>query len=347
MKVAFTSCSDPLDWQAQQVWSLIAAQQPGHLILLGDQIYMDYGAGHNPGLGEPAGMSAIDFAAHMYLRYASQWRIMQNSGLWQVPDMKVHGIWDDHDFAWNNAYGAGVAEPAGNPMYQPVPADKQQISRYLFRQFFGHLRASAYPANALTTPDAVAGLSDDLSKPLYFSESLSAGAPTGRVALAPGVNLLLTDGRSFRTSPRLAAAQRTLLGRQQMDWLKNNIENHAVSIVASGCTLDDSKEAWNVYRDYDELKSFLASRGDARVLLLSGDIHNTSFRAYHGPNLIEVVASGAARPFGNVFAQDKGNFAVLEIDANSIRVNRHEGEPPQGGWKRSRVIDRASWRVAA
>lgn len=37
-RVAFTSCSDPMDEPVQRVWDQIADQQPDHLVLLGDQI---------------------------------------------------------------------------------------------------------------------------------------------------------------------------------------------------------------------------------------------------------------------------------------------------------------------
>lgn len=353
MKLAFTSCADPLDWPQQAVWSLIAAQRPDHLLLLGDQIYMDYGAGLNPGNGKPAEFDDMDFAAHMHHRYQSQWAAMQHSGLWQLPGLQVHGIWDDHDFAWNNSYGGtGPADADGGYAAHelPVPPRKQQISRHLFRQFFRHLRAPSYPANALSSEAAIDQLAEGLQHPVFHSDALPVGATQGRVTLAPGVNLLLTDGRSFRSSQECPQAQRTLLGRAQLDWLKRNIDDHAVSIIASGCTLDrdgelTNPECWKRYPDHDELKGYLSARPHARVLLLSGDIHNTDLRDDHGTNLIEVVASGAARPLGNVILHDRGNHAVLEFGATTIGVARHEGEPPLHTWCSNDVIDRASWRV--
>jgi alkaline phosphatase D len=353
MKLAFTSCADPLDAPQQPVWAMLAGKRPDHLLLLGDQIYMDYGAGLNPGNGKPAGFDDLEFAAHMHHRYQSQWAAMQGSGLWQLPGLQVHGVWDDHDFAWNNSYG-GAGPVDGHEDYDthelPVPPRKQQISRHLFRQFFRHLRAPVYPVNELTSAAAIDRLAEDLRQPVFHSEALPAGACEGRVTLAPGVNLLLTDGRSFRSSRELPHAQRTLLGRAQMDWLRNNIDDHAVSLIASGCTLDrngelTNPECWSHYPDHDELKAFLALRPAARVLLLSGDVHNTGLRDDHGPNLIEVVASGAARPMGNVILHDRGNHAVLEFGASTIRVGRHEGEPPVHTWNSESVIDRASWRL--
>lgn len=346
MKIAVTSCSDPLDHPDQKVWGSIALARPDHLILLGDQIYMDYGAGKNPGNGKPARYSDLEFAAQMHMRYASQWRAMKDSGLWQVSGMKLHGIWDDHDFAWNNSYGAGSPDPADEPKHQPVPATKQQISRHLFRLFFQHLRAPVFPANELLTPDAIQQLHEDLALPVFFSEMLQPGATQGLVELAPDVRLLLTDGRSFRTAQRGPVTERTLLGAAQTAWLHASIQANAVNIIASGCTLDNSPESWTVYGDYQALRSFLETQGAAKVLALTGDIHNTDVRSHHGPNLIEVVASGAARPLGNIFRPDKGNYVICELSDSLIQINSFEGEAPDFIFKRSATIDRATWQVA-
>ena len=354
MKIAVTSCSDPLEQPVQRVWASIAQARPDHLILLGDQIYMDYGPKivslfwSNPSNGAPAKFTDVDFAAHMYARYAAQWRSMQASGLWRLPELKVHGIWDDHDFAWNNSYGAGQSKGTDPENKQPVPASKQQIARFLFRQFFQSLRAPAYPANALLTQQRIEQLNENLAQAVFYSDLLPSNAIEGLVELAPDVRLLLTDGRTFRTAQEESGAIGTLLGTAQMGWLQSSIKPNAITLIASSSTLDSAPERWNRYRDYQELLDYLGTQNDARVLLLSGDIHHTDLRDNHGPRLIELVASGAARPFGNwsPFRASRGNHAVCEITASHIQVEMREGEP--SGWaerQRSATIDRAAWRV--
>jgi hypothetical protein len=354
MKFAVTSCSDPLEQPKQKVWASIAQAAPDHLILLGDQIYMDYGPKivsmfwNNPSNGAPAQFADVDFAAHMYARYATQWRRMQDSGLWQLPHLKVHGIWDDHDFAWNNGFGAGPANGGDAAHLQPVPASKQQISRFLFRQFFSSLRASAYPANELLTQQRIEQLNEDLMQPVFYSDMLPVDAREGLVELSTDVRLLLTDGRTFRTSQKTNGIPPTILGAAQMAWLKSNIKNNAITLIAAGCTLGQGPERWRHYADYDELLSFMDARNDARALLLAGDVHYTDLRDGYGPNLIELVASGAARPFGNwlPWRASRGNFALCEIADSSIRVHMNEGEPSVwNGRQRSATIDRATWRV--
>lgn len=345
VKIAATSCADPLDHPDQKVWRSIAQAAPDHLLLLGDQIYMDYGAGKNPGNGKPAEYPDVQFAAHMYLRYASQWQVMRNSGLWQVSGMKVHGIWDDHDFAWNNSFGAGAPVPSLRAKYQAVPASKQQISRHLFRLFFSSLRKPVFPANTLLTQEAIALLHEDLSMPVFFSEMLAPDQRRGLVELAPDLRLLLTDGRSFRTAQGVPDDERTMLGSAQTDWLHANIKAGGITLIASGCTLNYSPEAWSAYGDYDRLRARLKEQADARVLVFSGDIHNTDLRTNHGPGLIEMVASGAARPLGNLFRPDRGNYVLCEVTQSTIQINSFEGEAPDHIRERSATIDRASWRA--
>lgn len=354
MRFAVTSCSDPLEQPRQQVWAQIAQARPDHLILLGDQIYMDYGPKivsmfwDNPSNGAPASFSDIDFAAQMYQRYAAQWRIMHDSGLWQLSDLKVHGIWDDHDFAWDNCHGAGLPNNNGQTHRQPVPAVKQQIARFLFRQFFGSLRLAEYPASELLTQQRILQLNEDLCQPVFYSDLLPTGTREGLVDLTPDVRLLLTDGRSFRTARKEPVSSGNLLGLTQINWLKNSIKKNAITLIASGSTLDRSAECWDHYRDYQVLRNYLDPRGDTRVLLMSGDIHTTDLRDHHGRRLIEVVASGAARPFGNwwPWCASRGNHALIDIQEKSIEVTLSEGEPKS--WlarQRKAVIDRAAWRV--
>lgn len=354
MRIAVTSCSDPLGQPVQKVWASMAQARPDHLVLLGDQIYMDYGPRiaslfwSNPGNDAPAKFTDVDFAAHMYARYAAQWRNMQASGLWQLPELKVHGIWDDHDFAWDSSFGAGQPNDGGPENKQPVPASKQQIARFLFRQFFSHLRAPAYPANELLTPQRIEQLQENLAQAVFFSDLLPAEAREGLVELAPDVRLLLTDGRTFRTAQEESGTIGTILGSAQMDWLKNSLKPNAITLIASGSTLDSGVERWVRYRDYQELRNFLDSQDDVRVLLLSGDVHYTDLRDNHGPRLLELVASGAARPFGRWDPRraSRGNHAVCEITASDIQVQMREGEP--SGWgerQRSATIDRATWQV--
>lgn len=338
VRIAFTSCCDPMDEPEQPVWDLIADQQPDHLVLLGDQIYMDFGMlivhSENPPLGRPARMTNTEFSVAMHLRYARQWDIMRRSRLAALPALCIHGIWDDHDFAWNNSIGDSGSNDTHGPSSKrdPVSRDKQRIARRLMRDFFGALHALDLPYPPNTTTGNPPAPEEDLAPPMVCASPRST-ADAGRVELASGAVLLLTDGRSFRTRPSAAAP--TAWGERQWHWLDAQVADGGLVVLASSTTLDDGGIPLDDYPDYDRLIA-LAEARSARMLCLSGDVHKLDWR-HHGSHVYEAVASGAAR---STFGQS-GAFGVLEIDDRRVSVRLHLGSPAP---RLSRTIDRASWR---
>lgn len=331
-RLAFTSCTDPMDDPVQPLWDAMAAVKPDHLVLLGDQIYMDYGMwifrSKNPPIGRPARMSDEDFAAVMHERYAKQWEIFRNSGLSQLAGLRIHGIWDDHDFAWNNSYGDGGSNGANGPgdKRDPVNRTKQAISRRLMQDFFGALRSpgSTYPANPFedgAVPPA------DLSQPWVCADPPGSAS----VALAPGVKLLLTDGRTFRT--RTNRTDATVFGNAQWEWIRDEIGPDHVCLLASGSTLDQGGTHLDLYGDLDRLLEAAHDRS-ARLLCLTGDVHKVDWR-HHGPRVYEAVASGGARTlFGR-----SGAYGLVQIDDKKVKVSLFNGE----GRSLERTIDLATW----
>lgn len=115
MKIAFTSCTRYAAFKKQPEWDQIAREDPDYLFLLGDNIYMDYGVpllNKEPN-GTPKEYSNEQFRAIMESKYYQQFEL--------VPEFKAlvekmkskngfYAIWDDHDFAWNDAKGADVPE---------------------------------------------------------------------------------------------------------------------------------------------------------------------------------------------------------------------------------------------
>lgn len=334
-RLVFTSCSDPLDAPRQPVWDAIAETQPDHLVLLGDQIYMDYsllGVGTaNPGNGHPARYGNLRFAQEMHRRYAAQWRIMKDSRLLQSATLQIHGIWDDHDFAWNNSFGDGGsnAEHGAGHHTDPVPRDKQAISRRLMRDFFQALasRTDQYPANPVTSDTQVPA--EDLSVPMTFS---SLGA-SPLIDLAPGVHLLLTDDRSFQTAR--GAASPTVFGAGQWGVIDKQLQAEHIIVLACGMTLTKGKEHLARFPDYGSLIRLAADR-QARVLCLTGDIHDIAW-VKHSPQVYEAVASGAARPCLGL----EGAFGSLTIDSQTLTTRL------VGDGKKPVVckLDRASWAM--
>lgn len=110
MKIAFTSCTRFEAYPKQPHWDLIKKHNPDYLFLLGDNIYMDFGIkpfSKEP-IGAPEGYSDDKFQTVMEAKYINQFE--------NVPEFKslveqmrskngFHGVWDDHDFGWDNAKG--------------------------------------------------------------------------------------------------------------------------------------------------------------------------------------------------------------------------------------------------
>ncbi len=128
IKIAFTSCTRYEAFKEQREWNYISEKNPDYLFLLGDNIYMDYGVkgfSHEPN-GSPEFLSDEEFEAKMRMKYTNQFkRVPEFNGLVQKMRGKngFYGIWDDHDFAWDNVKGFEVRQ------------EKKEISRALFHEF--------------------------------------------------------------------------------------------------------------------------------------------------------------------------------------------------------------------
>jgi alkaline phosphatase D len=225
MKIAFTSCCDPLNDKIQAAWPEMEKQKPDVLVLLGDNMYMDYGLGKGSiKLKAPKGFSDLEFANAMYEKYAMQWAIPSfHDAILNIP--KIYAIWDDHDFAWNNSRGEGADFED-----ELVTTTKRAISKMLFEQFRKALvtkpPANSYPQNP-------------------YPKGLDTGTPyIGIQKTIPltvdNVYLHLLDGRSFRPE---RDKTKSFLGEAQQKALQNQLlKNSGIHLIASGTVLDDWKK---------------------------------------------------------------------------------------------------------
>lgn len=319
MKIAFTSCLLAQRFDRQPVWQRIQAADPDVLLLLGDNIYLDIDAA-------PRRMQDNEFAEHCHARYQAQLAVPEFDALLRHMAAKggrrVFAVWDDHDFLWNDAAGADIAEI-------PEHRDKIPRSRVLFRAFQQALATpGSFPASFYDTDPPAAG--DD--GPLYEA-----------VQLQPDVWLHLTDGRTCRTETWLVPqSRRAIVGQAQLDALATAAAGAApgsVHLVASGST----SSGWKKYlRDWSALNA-IADR--ERLLMLSGDVHYNAF-ATHGEAaglaLHEATASGAALRDAVIFGDDIENFGTAEVGADDVRLRFYH----LGGEGRARRIRRSDWKVA-
>lgn len=128
-RLAFTSCIRIEAFPDQPQWQDVKASNPDHLLLLGDQIYMDYGLWpfSKEWNGKPKTYSDKIFETTMSSKYEAQCNepnFLELASWIKSKNGRVCAVWDDHDFAWNNARG------------EDVPKSKREISLKLFKKWF-------------------------------------------------------------------------------------------------------------------------------------------------------------------------------------------------------------------
>jgi Alpha/beta hydrolase of unknown function (DUF900) len=309
MKIVFTSCMDAERVPKQPVWDqIIANGLPDVLMLIGDQIYMDWG---DPGKsnwkkaieqgGTKANKALKEFADDMHARYQRQWQVESFRKL--ICDfIQAKGAknlllcWDDHDFAWNNAVGA-VGSPATADEHQ-VPARVKAISMALFKQFRDVLRAgvnsSAYPSplEKMPSPDTSENGLDEF----------------GSFAKGQVLPFALLDTRWNRTE----RVDKKLLSNATLIELKRQVgkTGEGLMLVIGGSPLaykySFSEQGWlsknpqdlkdPAYKEYDE---FL-NAAKRPVLYLGGDVHLNEWSGQLSDTsgtpsrVLQVLSSGAA-----------------------------------------------------
>jgi Alpha/beta hydrolase of unknown function (DUF900)/PhoD-like phosphatase len=335
MKIVFTSCMDAVRVPDQPVWKAIQDQNPDVLMLLGDQIYMDWGLS----LGIPnwkrraeTAHGLLRFAQEMHGRYSRQWAVAEfrkmivwfmTSGIKggaSAPD-RLFICWDDHDFAWNNACGADGDED------HSVPLVVRNVSRRLFNQFVAQLKqnfgSDAYPAfdeaYALTAPIHDVGV-EQISNPAIG-----------------GIRIALLDERYYRVSRKNMDADNGVaqfLGPKQMQDLQTLLaQKPTLTVVGGGVPLAHqyllSNSGWAARypgeEDYPDL-GMLLDAAKSPVLYLGGDIHKNEWgglmkKANGQPSqVVQVSSSGAA--IGRLLVWRKPPaFGIVNADVSSGAVD--------------------------
>ncbi len=293
-RVAFASCMKAKkSGDGQKVWDDALAHQPEWLILCGDNMYMDWGLSAY----EPKGWSLSKFAEEMHNRYAAQFSSERFRRLVQsIPGNQVIGVWDDHDFAWNNCFGA--------ESNHEMPS-KKKIATAFYHHYFSELNkrplADEFPH--LEIPD--------LTDPPKGSDSIYRALDIGPL------RVLLCDGRSWRSDHPEDTKSGSLLGTDQEAWLFSELSSGAGPfMLVSGSTMTGGDDqSWDYYQDFFEGR-FLPMVQNKLVMFLAGDVHENRLPPQSGTLPIEIVSSGARLGFP-LF---KRNFGVLDIQANSVSV---------------------------
>jgi alkaline phosphatase D len=314
MRVAFVSCICTRLFPDQPVWTWIGGQQPDHLVLLGDSLYLDIATAVHP-----RDMSDNDFAVHLFSLY--QELINQPTFLALVRSMTpgtVTSLWDDHDFLWNDACGAQV---------HPVHTGKVRLSTAFLEVF----------RTALATGLAPGSFPAMYNDPRFWDPNQPA-LTTPSIALGTDVWLHLSDGRTNRTFAfPLPEKKRTVFGKAQRDRFTAKIGSapEAVHLFASGSTIAE-------YQRYDvDLAWIKALAAKQRMLVLSGDIHRNQLDGFYAGKLPlhEATSSGVAVKDAVVIGTRRQNYGLVDISAETVTMRLFAKNVE----KERRVIDRTTW----
>ncbi|MDX2218295.1 MAG: alkaline phosphatase D family protein [Burkholderiales bacterium] len=321
-RIAFGSCSRYQKYPSQPVWDHLKGLNPDHLLLLGDQIYMDFGLKPFGGnLYEPKGMSFSNFVRTMHGHYRQQYAVPEfQQFLHSLEPGRVHCTWDDHDFAWNNAVGGCADEK------HTVDANIRKASRQLFEQYRRMLNqpATDYPP----LPDAV---QVELAVPDLGGVQSSF--------VVEGVRVILLDLRTWADMPECGD---WLIGKPWTDtggppppaetesgwqdyWLQNELAQPEQEIILCSSLTLTKGTSWDDYAPaYNRLMDLLHSR-NRKVLFLSGDIHVNHLKTHANRGwtypIHEATSSGfAIHGYKASYFGDLRNSGCLDIDADRITV---------------------------
>lgn len=333
MKIVFTSCMDAERVPDQPVWAHIQALSPDAppdaLMLLGDQIYMDWGlasvARKSPWRKrwdkQPDAETAAAFAEEMHHRYRLQWAVAGFKAL--VTDLverrgasRLYVCRDEHDYAWNNAVGIGNTDDDPRRMPDALKA----VSDLLFAQF----RA------VLARPQDWQGGYPSVDEPLD-----PAPQP---VALLGPLRVWMPEQRAFRSSryepgtKDQPAPGRRLLSDTDRDALLTALAQDGGPVLLAGPSplkhdYRFSNQGWwaedgSTYPEYGDLLE-AARTSNRAVLYLGGDIHRLAYGGPVEPNstVVQMLASGAA--VGRVlFKRFEPSFGWLELAGEAGQAGR-------------------------
>lgn len=302
-KIVFTSCMDAERDSVQAIWDRVrTVEQPDVLMLLGDQIYMDWGlvgANWRRLVKKEPVKGLLAFAKDMHRRYQLQWEvpsfqqlIVDFAGRADLSRLLV--TWDDHDFAWNNSLGVDGDDAV---LYKHgVPDAVKAVSRRLFAQFVAQLRTA--PAKAVYP-----GLDSNWDQPLPAQEQDDLFWQ-GTLGGSAGAPCLLLDTRWHREAQ---VQGNSILGDVQANALLAEVGRAGAGllVVAAGTPMAYkyllSQQAWNgntapSYREYAQV----TDAAKRPVLFLGGDVHRNAFSGRLPKTgklrsrVVQVLSSGAA-----------------------------------------------------
>lgn len=299
-RIAFTSCIRYEAFPNQRQWQDVKMARPDHLLLLGDQIYMDYGLWpfSQEWNEKPKTYSETEFESIMSSKYRAQCNepnFLELVRFIRSRKGRICAVWDDHDFAWNNARGVDV------------PEFKKKISLKLFKKWF--------PPVQERLGEIFQAFDTELARVIMLDVRSHSRKPN---------NILLVRQKSSNESD--------LLGEAQFEFLERELNTEGekpFTIICSGLTLRYGDENWIKYpNDFFRLIGAIKD-SKKRIIFLGGDIHrNALVPPSEGIPFYEVISSGfAVNYLGLGIPQDdRNNWGLLDLSesgAATVTLYRH------------------------
>jgi alkaline phosphatase D len=315
LKIAFCSCNHPLVHPDQPGWLALAANEPDVLLLLGDNVYIENHIGELLGSQRPCfALSDLDYARRLHARYMAQWNVPQFR-VALLAAKRVMGTLDDHDFLGNDTF------------VSPILQRKARFARLLHRQFIAACNLRPLPPVYAAFEEIFA--MDDMG----FDQGLGLASSWESVAQGSDVSIkiILLDNRSYRDNPFAhgLVSSAPALGAAQISWLAQElVGSQRVSIIASGSTFSAGDRAGipgsplEAYkREAAILRTLYRSQRHQRILHLGGDLHYNAHRLQSAEHpFAELVSSGMGSGWQPFAKQQRGNFGLLRVNAQGIRM---------------------------
>jgi phosphodiesterase/alkaline phosphatase D-like protein len=253
-------------------------------------------------------------------------------------DFHYENISKDDPGGFARAYRKSLTAPAASLLYREAP-----IAYVWDDHDFGGNNSDGTSAARDAATDAYRayvphyGLSDE--KAIYQAFTV------GRV------RFVMTDTRSQRNLDRRPDGSKSLLGLEQLAWLKGELASAGdyglVVWVNSVPWVGDFADSWGGYdEERREIADFIAARGSNNLLMLSGDAHmvaiddgtNTDYATNGGAGFALLHAAALDRPgsvkggpYSHGAYPGAGQFGVVEVQDDGARVSvRLSGRNWQG-----------------
>jgi alkaline phosphatase D len=186
---------------------------------------------------------------------------------------------------------------------------------------------------------------------LYAPHYPLPGAPLAPICQAFTIGrarVIMTDQRSERSPRSLPAAERTMLGAVQLDWLEKQLQDAATAplvIWANGVPWitkgnESSKEGWAPYAaERERIANLIVRTGlTRRLVMLSGDAHSLALDDGTNSQYATGTATGSrgfvvahaapmdrrttvkGGPYSHGIVRGNGQFGILDVEDDGSRM---------------------------